>query len=91
VPSFWSEQYDLYIQGVGWPQPMPGERVRRPLKGKSLIIFEISGGVLVYAMGINAQRDLAVARRLIERRIPVEGAALADPDRPLAALLKATA
>ena len=21
VPSFWSEQYDLYIQGVGWPQP----------------------------------------------------------------------
>ena len=20
VPSFWSEQYDLYIQGVGWPQ-----------------------------------------------------------------------
>src|SRR5205814_2340620 len=21
VPSFWSEQYDLYIQGVGWPVP----------------------------------------------------------------------
>ena len=21
VPSFWSEQYDLYIQGVGWPDP----------------------------------------------------------------------
>ena len=19
VPSFWTEQYDLYIQGVGWP------------------------------------------------------------------------
>jgi NADPH-dependent 2,4-dienoyl-CoA reductase/sulfur reductase-like enzyme len=21
TPSFWSEQYDLYIQGVGWPAP----------------------------------------------------------------------
>ena len=23
VPSYWSEQYDLYIQGVGWPQAQP--------------------------------------------------------------------
>jgi NADPH-dependent 2,4-dienoyl-CoA reductase/sulfur reductase-like enzyme len=91
VPSFWSEQYDLYIQGVGWPQPAPGERIRRPLKGKSLLAFETAGGVAVYAMGINAQRDLAIARRLIERRIAVDKAALADPDRPLASLLKATA
>ncbi len=90
VPSFWSEQYDLYIQGVGWPQPAPGERIRRPLKGKSSLTFEIAAGVLVYAMGINAQRDLAVARRLIERRVPIDKAALADPDRPLASLLKAT-
>lgn len=91
VPSFWSEQYDLYIQGVGFPPPQPTERIRRPLPGKSLLLFEIANGVLVYAMGINAQRDLAAARRLIERRIPVDAAALADPSRPLATLLKANA
>jgi len=91
VPSFWSEQYDLYIQGVGFTPSGPTERVRRPLAGNSLLVFEVAGGVLVYAMGINAQRDLAAARRLIERRIPVDPAALADPARPLAALLKATA
>lgn len=91
VPSFWSEQYDLYIQGVGLPPPQPAERIRRPLPGKSLLLFEIANGVLVYAMGINAQRDLAAARRLIERRIPVDPAALADPGRPLASLLKANA
>jgi 3-phenylpropionate/trans-cinnamate dioxygenase ferredoxin reductase component len=90
VPSFWSEQYDLYIQGVGFPPAPPTERIRRPLAGKSLLLFEIAGGVLVYAMGINAQRDLAAARRLIERRIPVDPAALADPSRPLASLLKAS-
>jgi NADPH-dependent 2,4-dienoyl-CoA reductase/sulfur reductase-like enzyme len=91
VPSFWSEQYDLYIQGVGWPPVQPAGRVRRPLAGKGLLRFEIADGALAYATGVNAQRDLAAARRLIERRIPVDADALADPGRPLAALLKATA
>jgi 3-phenylpropionate/trans-cinnamate dioxygenase ferredoxin reductase component len=87
VPSFWSEQYNLYIQGVGWP--VPGSlRVRRPLEGDAALVFDISEGRLVYAMGINAQRDLAVARRLIERRVAVDPAALADPAQPLAAMLK---
>ena len=89
VPSFWSEQYDLYIQGVGYSPAQPGERIRRPLPGKSMLLFEIADGLLVYAMGINAQRDLAAARRLIERRIPVDPVGLADPARPLASLLKA--
>jgi NADPH-dependent 2,4-dienoyl-CoA reductase/sulfur reductase-like enzyme len=91
VPSFWSEQYDLYIQGVGWPPVQPARRVRRPLAGNSRLSFEIADGALAYATGVNAQRDLAAARRLIERRIPVDADALADPGRPLAALLKATA
>ncbi len=91
IPSFWSEQYDLYIQGVGFPPLQPTRRIRRPLAGKSLLLFEIADEILVYAMGINAQRDLAAARRLIERRIPVDPAAIADSNRPLAALLKANA
>jgi 3-phenylpropionate/trans-cinnamate dioxygenase ferredoxin reductase component len=90
VPSFWSEQYDLYIQGIGYAPAQPSARVRRPL-ANGVLSFEIADGAVAYAMGINAQRDLAVARRLIERRIPVDPAALADPARPLASLLKATA
>jgi len=87
VPSFWSEEYDLYIQGVGWP--VSGTtRVRRPLPGKCALVFELFEGCVAYAMGINAQRDLATVRRLIERRIPVDPVALADPAQPLAALLK---
>lgn len=87
VPSFWSEQYDLYIQGVGWPV-QGAERVRRPIAGGGVLVFEILDGRLAYAMGINAQRDLAAARRLIERRVPVDPAALADPAQPLAGMLK---
>jgi NADPH-dependent 2,4-dienoyl-CoA reductase/sulfur reductase-like enzyme len=87
VPSFWSEQYDLYIQGVGWPV-QDSLRVRRPLPGNSALSFEVSAGHVVYALGINVQRDLAAVRRLIERRIAVDPTALSDPTRPLAAMLK---
>ena len=97
VPSFWSEQYDLYIQGVGWPVP-GSTRVHRP-QGQNLsrqsgeaataeLVFDVADGRVVYAMGINAQRDLAAVRRLIERRVPIDPAALADPAQSLAAMLK---
>jgi 3-phenylpropionate/trans-cinnamate dioxygenase ferredoxin reductase component len=87
VPSFWSEQYDLYIQGVGWPAA-GGTRVHRPLAADRVLVFEVADGRLTSAMGINAQRDLAIARRLIERRVPVDPAALADPAQPLTSMLK---
>jgi len=87
VPSFWSEQYDLYIQGVGWPAPN-STRVQRPVEGNRLLLFDVIDGRLTYAMGINVQRDLAMARRLIERRIAVDPGSLADPAQPLAAMLK---
>jgi len=90
VPSYWSEQYDLYIQGVGWPS-LNAPRVRRPLAGNAMLSFETDGTRVTAALGINAQRDIAATRRLIERRIPVDPAALADAKRPLAELLKAKA
>jgi 3-phenylpropionate/trans-cinnamate dioxygenase ferredoxin reductase component len=90
IPSYWSEQYGLYIQGVGWPDAA-AERVRRPLPDKSALLLHIKDGVLAYAIGINAQRDLAIVRRLIERRIPIKAETLADQTMPLASMLKANA
>jgi NADPH-dependent 2,4-dienoyl-CoA reductase/sulfur reductase-like enzyme len=90
VPSFWTEQYDLYVQGIGWPDEA-ARRVQRPLPGKSHLLLEVKDGVVSYAVGINAQRDLAAVRRLIERKIPVDAAALADPSQPFNAMLKAKA
>ena len=87
VPSFWSEQYDLYIQGVGWPAH-GSTAVHRHIGAENVLVFDVCDGRLVGAMGINAQRDLAAARRLIERRIAVDAVALAEPGQPLAAMLK---
>ncbi len=91
APSFWSEQYDLYLQGVGWPAAQPTQRVRRRIGADASLIFELDGERLAYALGVNAQRDIAAARRLIERRVPVKAEELADAGKPLAAMLKAKA
>lgn len=90
VPSFWTEQFDLYVQGVGWPVAN-ATPVSRALAGKSMLLLELDGAVLSYAIGVNAQKDLAAVRRLIERRIPVDPGALADPNVAFAAMLKAKA
>ena len=91
APSFWSEQFDMYIQGMGWPVAAPSARVRRQIGGGATLLFELDGAHLAYAVGINAQRDIAVARRLIERRVPVDAGELADAGKPLAQMLKAKA
>ena len=91
APSFWSEQFDMYIQGVGWPIAQPSARVRRQIGAGATLLFELDGPHLAYAVGINAQRDIAIARRLIERRVPVDADDLADTGKPLAQMLKAKA
>ena len=91
TPSFWSEQFDLYIQGMGWPVPQPSAQVRRQIGANALMRFDLDGDRIAYALGINAQRDIAAARRLIERRVAVGLADLADPSKPLAGMLKAKA
>jgi 3-phenylpropionate/trans-cinnamate dioxygenase ferredoxin reductase subunit len=65
--------------------------VRRKLPGKSALALELKDGMISAALGINVQRDLAAIRRLIERKIPVDPAALADPAQPFNAMLKAKA
>jgi NADPH-dependent 2,4-dienoyl-CoA reductase/sulfur reductase-like enzyme len=87
VPSYWAEQYDLYIQGVGWPDPS-AHRVRRSLPEKCALTLEVKDNAICAALGINVQRDLAAIRRLIERKIPVDPTALADPAQPFNAMLK---
>ena len=91
APSFWSEQFDMYIQGAGWQVAAPTARVRRQTGPGATLLFELDGAHVAYVLGINAQRDIAMARRLIERRIPVDANDLADAGKPLAQMLKAKA
>ena len=65
--------------------------VTRALVSCDMPFGPVQDGVINYALGINAQRDLAAIRRLIERKIPVDVEALADPAKPFNAMLKAKA
>ncbi len=78
----------MYIQGVGWHPKQARARVHRQVGAGASLLFELDGTHIAYAIGINAQRDIAVTRRLIERRVPVEAAELADTEKPIGALLK---
>ena len=71
--------------------PQPSQRVRRAIGPNATLLFELDGANIAYAVGINAQRDIAMARRLIERRVPVDAGELADAAKPLAQMLKAKA
>src|SRR5262249_61898318 len=85
APSFWSEQHDMYIQAVGWPVAHPSARVRRPLDAPAALMFELDGARLAHALGINVQRDMAVARGRVERGGAGEAGGRAGRAQPLAA------
>jgi NADPH-dependent 2,4-dienoyl-CoA reductase/sulfur reductase-like enzyme len=87
VPSFWSEQYGFYIQGVGWPDT-GATLVRRRLAQDRTLVVGVRAGCITNALGINVQRDLAAVRRLIERKIPIDISRVADPTWSFADMLK---
>lgn len=90
VPTFWSDQYDLTLQGVGWPDGVAIPSITRTFGTGGQIDFHVAGGCLRYAVGIGAAREIAVARRLIDRKVPVDPAMLADPAINLQSLLRTT-
>jgi 3-phenylpropionate/trans-cinnamate dioxygenase ferredoxin reductase subunit len=83
LPWFWSDQYDANLQIYGMPSPTDDVVVRGSLDSGSFIFFYLGGGLLKAAVGINAARDLRFARRLIERREPVDPARLGDVGVPM--------
>jgi 3-phenylpropionate/trans-cinnamate dioxygenase ferredoxin reductase subunit len=89
VPWFWSDQYDVNLQMLGHPSPAHGRVVRGRMDDLDFIAFDLQGDKVVAALALNRGRDIAAARRLIERRVPVDAKKLADDDAPLRDLLRA--
>jgi 3-phenylpropionate/trans-cinnamate dioxygenase ferredoxin reductase subunit len=88
VPWFWSDQYDVNLQTLGHPSAAR-ERVTRGTPGDlDFITFDLEDGRVVAAVAMNRGRDVAATRRLIERRVPVDGKRLADEDVSLRDLLR---
>lgn len=88
LPYFWSDQYDVNLQFVGYP----GHWEQQVLRGDphaqepSLTIFYLRHDEVQGAITINRPRDLRPARRLCEARARIDPDILADVEVDLRAL-----
>ena len=58
VPSFWTEQFDLYIQGVGWPPAKPAARDAGRCRGRACSCLKPRGRFCLMRPGSTRRRIL---------------------------------
>lgn len=92
LPWFWSDQYALGLQAVGFFDASQ-KIIRRPLDGDRYLCFGLDQqGQLVAAAGMgpgnSIAKEIKLAERLIEKGVSCDAAALRDPTIQLKRLLK---
>ena len=85
VPWFWSDQYDLKLQMVGFAADGDTEVLRGDKDGNSFAVFHLKNGAVMAVDAVNSPREFMICRRLIGREVDAD--ALADPDTDLKTLL----
>ena len=89
LPYFWSDQYDINLQYVGYPEAWDQLVLRGNLDEFAVTAFFLSDGQVCAAATINRPRELRSVRRLCEARAVIEPATLADLATDLRALSRA--
>ena len=85
---FWSDQYDLNIQVAGRIDDTTPVVVRGAIDDDAgFTALFLADGVVEGVLTVNRGADMAVGRRMVARRMSVDAAQAADPQRPLKALL----
>ena len=87
IPWFWSNQYDLRLQTVGCSSEDDDTVIRGDPDSRSFSVVYLRDGRVAALDCVNATRDYAQGRRLIEARSEPDVDALADPDIALKTLL----
>jgi 3-phenylpropionate/trans-cinnamate dioxygenase ferredoxin reductase component len=89
VPWFWSDQYDINLQMLGYTSPDEERVVRGSFDDRNFVAFFLRGDHVIAAIALDRGRDISATRRLIERRVRIDRSQLADEDVPLKDLLRA--
>ncbi len=90
APWFWSDQGDLNLQMAGWLSAGAAWVMRGDVASGTCCLFEMQGNRVVGMAALNARRDAAVGRRIIESGVEVDREVLADATRPLKAIASAS-
>ena len=86
VPWFWSDQYDLKLQMVGFSTDGNSHVVRGDPATRKFVMFHLKDDVLRAADAVNAPREFMTCRQLVGRR--VDARQLADASIDLKQLMQ---
>lgn len=87
VPWFWSNQYDLRLQTVGLSAGHDRIVLRGRPEERSFSLVYLREGRVIALDCVNAVRDYAQGRKLVEAGACLDPALLADASRPLKELI----
>jgi 3-phenylpropionate/trans-cinnamate dioxygenase ferredoxin reductase subunit len=87
LPYFFSDQYDLGMEYVGYSDPTDRVVVRGDLATREFIAFWHHDGIITAAMNVNVWDVADDLKALIERRVTVDPARLTNPDVAIRDLL----
>lgn len=85
IPWFWSDQYELKLQMVGFSADGDSQVVRGDKTNDKFAVFYLKDGVLVATDAVNSPKEFMICKRLIGKK--VDAAMLADPNADLKSLL----
>ena len=85
IPWFWSDQYELKLQMVGFSGDGDTQVVRGDMDANAFAVFYLKDGRVVAADAVNSPKEFMICKQLIGK--PVDAEALADPESDLKALL----
>ena len=85
IPWFWSDQYDLKLQMVGFSADGDSQVLRGDMDTHQFAIFYLKDGKVVAADAINSPKEFMLCKQLVGK--PADPAKLADPETDLKSLL----
>jgi 3-phenylpropionate/trans-cinnamate dioxygenase ferredoxin reductase subunit len=89
IPFFWSDQYDLKMQSVGYVEAYDRVVYRGSIDERAFAAFHLREGVLKFAIGVNRMKEIAGAKKLVAAGCSLDVEALADEGVALHTLLPA--
>ena len=85
MPWFWSDQYDLKLQMLGFSADGDETVQRGTMASNAFAVFYLKDGAVVAVDAVNSPREFMAAKQLVGKQ--VDKAKLADTDTPIKELL----
>jgi 3-phenylpropionate/trans-cinnamate dioxygenase ferredoxin reductase subunit len=85
IPWFWSDQYELKLQMVGFSADGDSQVLRGDMEKHQFAIFYLKDGKVVAADAVNSPKEFMLCKQMIGK--PADPAKLADPETDLKSLL----